>query len=143
VNPKDKQPEVQAIESPSGLDLHPQPEEPARVSRRAAAIVLGIVAAILLGYAYGGYRGTAKNEAEARQTGLPKMVAPATQAAQEFVGAIPPGNAPSARHGELPPPDPKRLPPQPCGRDPQTGPALSIQSPDRSALCRLPRAWRC
>jgi type IV secretion system protein VirB10 len=122
VSPKDKQAEVKPIESPSGLDLHPQPEKPARVSRRAAAMVIAIIAAVLLGYAYGGCRRTAKNEAAANQAGLPKTVAPATQAAAEFVGAIPPGNAPTAKQRELQPPaDSKRPASQPCGTDRQTG----------------------
>jgi type IV secretion system protein VirB10 len=109
------------------------------VSRRAAAIVLGIVVAVLLGYIYGGYRRTAKNEAEARQGGLPKTVAPASQAAEEFVGAIPPGNALVAKQGELQlPPDPRRLAPQPCGTDRQTGNPYRY-NPQTGQPCEVPQ----
>jgi type IV secretion system protein VirB10 len=77
---------------------------------------------VLLAFAYGGYRRSVKDEAAARQAGLPKTVTPATQAGTEFVSAIPLGNAPLAKGGELQPPaDSKGVVPAPCGTDPQTG----------------------
>jgi type IV secretory pathway VirB10-like protein len=131
VSPKDSESKVKPIESPSGLDLHPKPESSPRVSRRAIGLVLGTVLAILLAYAYGGYRRTAKDEAVARQAGLPKAVAPATQAGMEFVNAVAVGDAPLAKKTELQPPaDSKPVLPGPCSAgspgspyryDPQTG----------------------
>jgi type IV secretory pathway VirB10-like protein len=76
--------------------------------------------ALLLAYACGGYRRTLKNEAAARQAGLPKTVAPATQAGAEFVNAIPLGNAPNAKRTELRPPTMSNAP-NSCGEDPRTG----------------------
>jgi type IV secretion system protein VirB10 len=81
-----------------------------------------VIAALLLAFAYGGYRRTIKDQTAARQAGLPKSVAPATQAGTEFVSAIPLGNAPFVKAGELQPPADSRsvLPPQ-CGTDSRTG----------------------
>jgi hypothetical protein len=43
---------VKEIESPSGLDLHPQPPSPVRLSKRAGILVLVVVFAVaaLVGY---------------------------------------------------------------------------------------------
>lgn len=120
MSPNNNQPVVQPIESPSGLDLHPQPQKSARVNRRAIGIVVGVGAGLLLAYAYGGYQRTLKNEAAARQSGLPKIVTPATQAGAEFVNAIPLGNAPNAKRPDLHPPT-RSDAPNPCGEDPRTG----------------------
>lgn len=122
MSPKDNRPQVQPIESPSGLELHPEPEKSPQVSRRAAGMVVGVIAAILLAYAYGGYRRTERNQAEARQAGLPKTVAPATQAEAEFVNEIPMGSAPFTEQAELQPPvDSKHVTAAPCGADPRIG----------------------
>lgn len=122
MSPKDNEQKVKPIESPSGLDLHPKPESSARVSRRTMGLVGGVVIALLLSYAYGAYRRTANNEAVARQVGLPKSVAPATQAGAEFVNAVPIGDAPLARKPELEPPaESKSSMPPPCGGNPRTG----------------------
>jgi type IV secretion system protein TrbI len=122
VTPKNNEEQVKLIESPSGLDLHPKPEASARISRKTIGLVVVIVAAILLGYAYGMHRRTVNNEATARQAGLPKSVAPATQAGVEFVNAVPIGDAPLAKKPELrPPEDSGPSGTQPCGADPRTG----------------------
>jgi len=122
VNPKDSQSPVQPIESPSGLDLHPQPQKAVRISRRAGGAVICVIASVLLAFAYGGYRRSVKNEAAARRAGLPTTVAPATQAGTEFVSAVPLGNAPLAKAAELhPPPEPKGNVAAACGTDPRTG----------------------
>jgi type IV secretion system protein VirB10 len=77
---------------------------------------------VLLAFAYGGYRRGVNNENVARQATLPKSVSPATQAGTEFITAIPVGNAPLAKSGELhPPSDSKGSPSIPCGIDSQTG----------------------
>ena len=97
MSPKDSQSQVRPIESNSGLDLQPQPQQAVRISRRAGGAVVGVIALVLLAFAYGGYRRSVKDQSAARQAGLPKTVAPATQAGTEFVSAIPLGTAPSLR----------------------------------------------
>ena len=122
VRPKDTQPPVQPIDSPSGLDLHPRPQRTVRISRRAGGAVICVIASVLLAFAYGGYRRSVKDEAAARRAGLPTTVAPATQAGTEFVSAVPLGNATLAKAAELqPPPDSKGVAGAACGTDPRTG----------------------
>lgn len=138
-NPKDRddqdtvefRPELQGeephrIEAPSGLDLHPEPKKAVRVSKRVSMAVVIVGVALLGAFAYGGYRRSAKAQLVARRAGLPKSVAPATQAGTEFTTSIPTGTVPLARGGsnDLQPPDPAAQPdirmPAPCGTDPQT-----------------------
>jgi hypothetical protein len=57
---RNRQPEVTPIESPTGVDLHPHPEDPVRVSKRAGLAILTIVILLLIAFAYGGYRRTQK-----------------------------------------------------------------------------------
>ena len=122
MSPKDNQPPIQPIDSPSGLDLHPQPQRAVRISRRAGGAVICVIASVLLAFAYGGYRRSVKDEAAARRAGLPTSVAPATQAGTEFVSAVPLGNATLAKAAELqPPPDSKGVAAAACGTDPRTG----------------------
>ena len=122
MSPKDSQSPVQPIESPSGLDLHPEPQKAVRISRRAGGAVICVIASVLLAFAYGGYRRSVKNEAAARRAGLPTTVAPATQAGTEFVSAVPLGNAPLAKAAELhPSPEYKGNVAAACGTDPRTG----------------------
>jgi type IV secretion system protein TrbI len=84
--------------------------------------VISVLAAVLLAFAYGGYRRSVKDEATARQAGLPKTVAPATQAGTEFVSAIPSGTAPLAKTSELQPrADSRVVVPVPCSTDLRTG----------------------
>ncbi len=116
--------ERQPIESPSGLDLHPQPEKAVRVSRRAGIVIVSVVLLLLLAFAYGGYRRTLHDQAVARGASLPKNVTPATEAGAELMREAPAGTVPVARNrnDDLRPPDPSA--PQtaaPCGADPQTG----------------------
>ena len=98
--------QLKEIDAPSGLDLHPEPKKTVRVSRRASMAILGVGVALLLAFAYGGYRRTAHAQAAAREAGLPKSVAPATRAGNEFVNAVPAGTAPLTRDtaNELQPP---------------------------------------
>jgi type IV secretory pathway VirB10-like protein len=136
VNPKDKPtPEpgsMPPIEAPAGLELHPRPATARQVSRRTGFAIGMVVLALLLGFAYGGYRRKQRTEAEARAAGLPKGVAPATTAGKEFVQAIPLNEAPLARPdaghplappGTLPPLAGTPVPPPApgCGTDPRTG----------------------
>jgi type IV secretory pathway VirB10-like protein len=116
--------EPHQIEAPSGLDLHPEPKKAIRVSGRVRMAIIGVGIALLLAFAYGGYRRTANAQVAAREAGLPRSVAPATQAGNEFVNSIPAGTAPLARGtaSELQPPT-QTTPPNsttPCGVDPRT-----------------------
>lgn len=121
-----KEPAVDPISGPAGLVLHPKPEEPRRVSRRAAVLIGAIVLLLFAAFAYGGYKRSAAAQAAIAAQGGPKAVAPATAAGSEFTKAIPPGNA-ALTHGQptdqlVPPSDNKvssGLSPD-CGIDPKT-----------------------
>ena len=112
------------MEAPSGLDLHPEPPKAVRISRRTSMAIIAVVVLLLLAFAYGGYRRTLTNQSAARDAGLPKNVAPATQAGAEFMQATPPGNAAliASHADEL---RPAGMPPlqasSSCGSDPKTG----------------------
>jgi type IV secretion system protein VirB10 len=117
-----------SIESPTGLDLKPQPKQPVRVSKHASMVIVA-VAVVLLGLlGYGGYKRTKQQQIAAQQSGAPSEVTPATQAAQEFVTATPAGNAPFEAKVN-PAPAPQLQPPgqhnahsasAACGLDPRT-----------------------
>lgn len=98
--------EANHIEAPSGLDLHPEPPKAVRISRRTSMALLGIGIALLLAFAYGGYKRTKRAQIAARESSLPKAVVPATQASREFTNDIPTGTVPLARNNpnELQPP---------------------------------------
>ena len=115
--------EHKPIESPSGLNLHPQPAKAVRISRRAGVTIVSVIVLLLLAFAYGGYRRTLNNETAARDAGLPKGVAPATQAGTEFMQATPAGTVPMTRShpDELHPPDSTPLLQPTCGSDSRTG----------------------
>lgn len=133
-NPKDNSasepsesaaPSARPIESPDGLDIHPKPRRAVRVSKRAGmAIVLSAVA-LLVAYAYGGYRRTEKAQTAARNAGLPKNPTPATQAAMEVTKSIPEGTAPLTGGTPTELHTPGAKPPEkdisPCGANLQSG----------------------
>lgn len=132
MNPEDKRegeakgvgPEVRPMEAPGGMALHPQPEKVVRLSRRTSIAIAVIGIAVLLGFAWGGIRRAAMAQSAVRDAGLPKNVAPATQAGSEFTSGVPLGNAAVVRKTELQPPG--AAPQQasmsaPCGIDPRTG----------------------
>ncbi len=137
-NPKDRddlqaetgrqefQTEGHRMGAPSGLDLHSEPQQAVRMRKRASAAIICVGVALLLAFAYGGNRRAQIAQVAARQTGLPKSVAPATQAGNEFTNSIPAGNAPLT-HGnpnDLQPPAPasqtSSTPVYSCGVDPRT-----------------------
>ncbi len=120
-----KKPTVEPITSPSGLDLNPKPPQPRRVSKRAAGAIGVFAFLLLIAFAYGGYKRTKTAQARVEQAGVPKALAPATSAGNEFVNAIPPGNAaikPAQRSGQLVPPDSAKSDGKAvsCGIDPRT-----------------------
>jgi hypothetical protein len=116
---------VRAMNSPDGLDIHPEPRKSVRISRRAGMAILLVVVGLMIAFAYGGYRRTEKAQTAARDAGLPKNVSPATQAGSEFTKIIPDGIAPLTRKTvtELQPPDlgATDKPQSACGSNPQTG----------------------
>ena len=117
------------IDAPSGLDLHPEARRVVRVSKRASMAIVGIGVALLLAFAYGGYRRATRAQIAARDAGLPTSVAPATQASREFTSSIPAGTVPLERGNpnELQPPGvlSKQVnrPASSCGIDPRTNEA--------------------
>jgi type IV secretion system protein TrbI len=134
VNQKDKPKGVtsQPIESPAGIDLYPKPENAVRLSKLAGLAFIVVGLGLLVAFAYGGYRRQQREQVAAREAGLPKSVAPATSAGNEFIQAIPLRDAPTAQKndGHLQPPGAyARTPPPPnqaaeqvpCGWDPRTG----------------------
>jgi type IV secretion system protein TrbI len=114
--------EHRPIESPNGLDLHPQPEKAVRISRRATIGIITLVVLLLLCFAYGGYQRSLTNQIAARDSTLPRSVTPATQAGAEFMQSTPAGAARS-HADELRPPGSSALQAMtvPCGDDPRTG----------------------
>ena len=114
--------EHRPIESPGGLDLHPQPEKAVRISRRATIGIITLAVLLLLCFAYGGYQRSLTNQIAARDASLPRSVTPATQAGAEFMQSNPAGTT-RGHADELRPPGTSA--PQtmmvPCGTDPRTG----------------------
>ncbi|MGO9228253.1 MAG: TrbI/VirB10 family protein [Bryobacteraceae bacterium] len=93
------------IESPSGVDLHPKPPNPVRVSKRAGALIF-IVGTLILGlFAYGAYRRQNLQRAAVADFGS-KSVAPATSAGAEIAKEIPSGSVPLSRSAAAPPATP-------------------------------------
>jgi type IV secretory pathway VirB10-like protein len=111
------------MEAPDGLDLHPEPRKAVRISRRAGMAILCVVVGLLLAFAYGGYRRTQRAQSAARDAALPKNVAPATQAGNEFTKSIPDGALARRNIPELQPPGAatSEKGASLCGSNPQTG----------------------
>ena len=99
--------ESNRIESPSGLDLHPKPPEPTRVSKRAGALVRGIAILVLGLFAYGGRRQRIQQMTVA-DLGA-NGVGPATSAGSEVAKDVPSGSVPLARRTD--PTTPELVPP--------------------------------
>lgn len=130
-SPKDnagnKPSDVKPIEAPAGLDLHPKPQTSVRVSKRAGIAVCVIGFALLVAFAYGGYRRQVRAQTAARDSSLPKAVMPATASANEVEKEIPSGNAPLVQNNpnQLQPPNENgshatSSTTTPCGFDPRT-----------------------
>jgi P-type conjugative transfer protein TrbL len=143
--PKDsagnKTSDVKPIEAPAGLDLHPTPQASVRVSKRAGIGVCVIGFALLVAFAYGGYRRQVRAQAAARDSSLPKAVVPATASANEVEKEIPSGNAPLVRSNpnQLQPPNENGSPMKSattasCGFDPHTGQPYRF-NPDTGQPC--------
>jgi type IV secretory pathway VirB10-like protein len=83
-------------EAPDGLDLHPRPPRPVRVSKRAAGALMAIAAIILGLFAYGGYKRQQRQVAALAEGNTPRNVSPATAAGVDIAKDIPTGNLPNA-----------------------------------------------
>jgi len=94
--PSASKPEVPPIAAPAGIDLHPAPRPTVRISKRAGIAILSVLALLMLGLAWGGYRRSLQNQATARQAGLPRTVTPA-HADDQLLHGIPPTDASLAR----------------------------------------------
>jgi type IV secretion system protein VirB10 len=95
------------------------------VSKRAAGVIGILAFLLLLAFAYGGYKRTKIAQAKVEQAGVPKALAPATSAGNEFANSIPPGNAAfkqGQQSGQLVAPETKRTGAgdNSCGADPRT-----------------------
>ena len=138
------------IEAPSGLDLHPQPEKAKRISRRAGIAIASVGLLLLVAFAYGGLRRTLNNQTAARDAGLPKSVAPATQAGKEFMQATPSGTVPMALRPPGAPQSSQTIMAS-CGADPKTGQSYRFNPqtgqpcdglPQERVVVRQPSAMR-
>jgi type IV secretion system protein VirB10 len=76
------------MNAPAGLDLRPKPPSSVRVSKRAGIVVSCLLAVILAGFAYGGYRRQVRQQ-RVEAEGGPKNVTPATAAGTEILKDIP------------------------------------------------------
>ena len=135
INSSDHKP----LESPSGLDLHPQPQKAVRISRRASMAIVSVIVLLLLAFAYGGYRRTLNNQTAARDASLPRGVTPATQAGSEFMQETPAGTVPMA----LRPPgqtSPQTMVPS-CGADSKTGQLYRFNPLTGQPCDGLPQEW--
>jgi len=100
-------PDIRREESPSGLDLNPRPPRAARVSKRAAGVVIALAAIILGLFAYGGYQRRQRQVAALADRGASRGVSPATAAGAEISKTVPSGMlmATPLDNGTLQPPD--------------------------------------
>src|SRR4051794_27983524 len=85
-------PPVRPIESPTHLEIRPQPKNVVRLSRKGGLALGGVGLLLLAVFAYGGYKRTEKAQLEAREQAEPKRVTPATQAALEITKSAPIGD---------------------------------------------------
>ena len=90
--PSTSKPTVPPITAPTGIDLHPAPRPTVRISKRAGIAIISVLALLMLGLAWGGYRRSFQNQATARQAGLPRSVTPA-HADDQLLHGIPPADA--------------------------------------------------
>jgi type IV secretory pathway VirB10-like protein len=145
-------------ETPTGIDLRPEPKPSARISRRAGALALGIFVLILLGFAWGGLRRSQHNQQAARDAGLPRAVTPA-KPADQLIQAHPAAKPQLLTPAQLAqnnagtpgaPGNPAQI--APCGTDatgqpirynPQTGQPCNAQAPvERVVVRQAPPAPR-
>ena len=136
-------PAVPPIAAPTGIDLHPTPRSTVRISKRAGIAIISVLALLMLGLAWGGYRRSLQNQATARQAGLPRAVTPA-HADDQLLHVIPPADASVVhpQNGLIPPKDTNVGPAAalhaaaPCGLD-ATGMPMRF-NPQTGQPCEIP-----
>jgi len=121
-DPNANKPAIPPITAPTGIDLHPAPRRTVHISRRAGIAIIAVFVLLMAGFAWGGYRRSQQNQANARQAGLPRTVIPA-HADDQLLHGIPPANA-SVVHAQAQDPNVSPVAPfranAPCF-NPQTG----------------------
>ncbi len=126
--PSAGKPAVPPIAAPTGIDLHPAPRPTVRISKRAGIAIISVLALLMLGLAWGGYRRSLQNQATARQAGLPRSVTPA-HADDQLLHGIPTADA-SLVHPEngLVPKGPNLLQAPNSTGFPDVGPGAGLNS---------------
>jgi type IV secretory pathway VirB10-like protein len=79
------------MDGPSGIDLHPEPPNAVRVSKRAGLIVLCLICGLASLFGFGVYRRQQNAASDIYDGGAQRKVAPATLAAKEITRNIPEG----------------------------------------------------
>lgn len=119
---------VPPISAPTGIDLHPAPRPTVHISKRAGFAILVVIAMLLFAFAWGGYRRSLQNQANARQAGLPRTVTPA-HADDQLLRAIPLADASLVHSADgLKPKDPHMLHVQNPAGLPSVAPVVAPQS---------------
>lgn len=91
---KNRNPEtqpVQEIEAPTGIELHPDPPETVRVSKRAGLVVLLVLCGLASVFGYGVYRRQHETAEAQTSGGDPRKLVPAITSAKEITKDIPDG----------------------------------------------------
>ena len=109
-DPSASKPPVPPITAPTGIDLHPAPRPTVRISKRAGIAIISVLALLMLGLAWGGYKRSLQNQATARQAGLPRTVTPA-HADDQLLHVTPPadGSVVRPQNGLMPTKGPNLL----------------------------------
>src|SRR2546425_327862 len=84
-------PPLREIVAPTGIDLHPDPPETVRVSKRAGLFVLVVLCGLASVFGYGIYRRANQAVAASFSKDDSRKVVPAITAAQEITKQIPAG----------------------------------------------------
>ena len=133
-------------DSPSGIDLHPTPANPPRMSRRALVLVLVILAVIVLILAYGLHARNQRTLAEAQlreptiEPASSHEVLKAVPPAQAAAPLTPPPAAAMPATPQLPNYPPPRLPPFPREIEPPVFPVQREPTPEERAAERMRQA---
>lgn len=104
-----KPPAPVAMEGPSGVDLHPTPPDPARLSKRAGMLFLAVVVAVIGFIVYGMYDRNQRRFGAADRSDAGNLTA-ATEAGAQILSLVPEGavrgqNPTSGSDAPLKPPD--------------------------------------
>src|ERR1700744_5425194 len=81
-------PAVPSMEGPSGIELHPTPPDPARLSKRAGLLFLIVVVSVLGVIIYGMYARNQQRFGQVNRTDTRSMTA-ATEAGAQILSLVP------------------------------------------------------